>query len=228
MTEEAPQQPQQESLEPVERGRFISIEGGEGVGKSTQIKLLADAIRAQGHEVVTTREPGGTENAEALRKMLLEGDVNKWDPVCEVLLINAARRDHVLNVIVPALEEGKWVICDRYADSTMAYQGYARKLGREFIETIDFAVMGEFGPDLTLILDLPFDEAMRRIRQRRETTDRMEMVYEKIHKVVRGAFLDIAGRNPDRCHLINAAGSQEDVSQRVKFATGTRLGLNLT
>ena len=128
---------------------------------------------------------------------------------------------------MPSLEAGKWVLCDRFADSTMAYQGYARNIGSANIEMIHQVALGNFGPDLTLIMDVPFDIALERIKARRKTSDQMERVYEKIHKVVRGAFLDIAGRNPDRCHLIEASGTVEDVNARVKFAVGSRLGVLL-
>lgn len=209
-------------------GKFITIEGGEGVGKSTQINLLAESLQRAGIEVVITREPGGTEAGEEIRKLILEGDQDRWDAVSETLLLYAARRNHVINKINPALKAGKWVLCDRFSDSTMAYQGYARKFGRENVEVIHNVTLGEFGPDLTLIFDVPFDIAFERIKQRRQTPDRMEQVYERIHRLVRGAFLDIAGRNPERCHLIDASGTVEDVNTRVKFAVGAQLGILLS
>jgi len=210
------------------RGKFITVEGGEGVGKSTQVDMLVESIKAAGIEIVHTREPGGTEAAEEIRKLFLEGEEDRWDAVSETLLMYAARRNHVLKVIYPALEAGKWVVCDRFTDSTMAYQGYARKFGRENVETIEEVTLGDFGPDLTLILDVPFDIAFERIKARRQAADRMEKVYERIHRVVRGAFLDIAGRNPERCHIIDASGTIEDVHTRVNFAVGSRLGVLLT
>jgi len=214
-------------VRPTSRGRFITLEGGEGVGKSTQIRLLAEALETAGINVIQTREPGGTPAAEEIRNLFLKGDPKKWDGISETLLMYAARRNHVLQKIYPALEEGTWVICDRFSDSTMAYQGYARKLGRDTIEAIDRIAMGSFGPDMTLIMDLPFEVALERITARRGESDRMEDMFARVHKVVRGAFLDIAGREPDRCHLIDASGTVADVHARVKFAISARLGVSL-
>src|SRR6478735_11095945 len=135
-------------------GRFITLEGGEGTGKSTQIKRLAAALQAKGIAVLATREPGGSPGAEQIRKLMVEGEPGRWNAITETLLAYAARADHVARTIGPALTEGRWVICDRFSDSTFAYQGVGRGLDRETIRRIDSAVLDDFAPDLTLILDL--------------------------------------------------------------------------
>lgn len=135
------------------RGRFITLEGGEGAGKSTQVRLLADALRRAGHDVVVTREPGGTPGAEQIRALLVQGDTGRWDAVTEALLLFAARRDHLVKTIWPALDRGDWVVSDRFSDSTLAYQGYAHGMGTELIERLYALTVGEFQPDLTIMLD---------------------------------------------------------------------------
>ncbi|HCP00910.1 MAG TPA: dTMP kinase, partial [Rhodospirillaceae bacterium] len=136
-------------------GKFITFEGGEGSGKTTQISHLANRLSAHGIEVITTREPGGAPGADSIRSLLVSGATNKWDPVSEVLLLYAARREHLNQTIRPALAKGAWVLCDRFADSTMAYQGYGHGISQEFIREVHSSVVGEFGPDLTLLLDIP-------------------------------------------------------------------------
>jgi dTMP kinase len=146
------------------RGKFISFEGGEGTGKSTQLTRLAERLAEAGLEVVRTREPGGTEGADAIRELLVTGATDRWDPVSEVLLNYAARRDHVERVIKPALARGEWVVCDRFADSTMAYQGYGYELGTDLIETVHRATLGDFNPDMTIIMDFAPAEGLARAR----------------------------------------------------------------
>lgn len=197
-----------------ERGRFITLEGGEGTGKSTQVKLLAERLKAQGIAVVTTREPGGTAGAEAIRQLLVNGDTGRWEPMSEALLHFAARVDHVEKVIKPALAQGTWVVSDRFADSTFAYQGAGQGLGSKTIQSLYDICLGEFAPDLTLILDLPVAAALERARQR-GGEDRYERMGQAFHERLRTAFLDIAAADPERCRVVNADGTADAVADRI-------------
>ena len=143
-------------------GRFITFEGGEGAGKSTQLGLLAEALRGQGHGVLTTREPGGAPGAEQIRRLLVEGAVERWDPLTEALLHYAARREHLVRSVWPALAEGRWVVSDRFADSTLAYQGYGHGLPEAALQRLYDVTVGSFAPDLTIILDLPVQDGLAR------------------------------------------------------------------
>ena len=154
------------------RGRFITVEGGEGAGKSTQVELLIAALQRIGISAIRTREPGGSDNAEAIRRLLLEGASDRWDSIGEALLLYAARRDHVMRLIEPALQDGKWVVCDRFADSTLAYQGYGRGVPLTELRTLHRFALGDFMPDVTLILDLPVAEGMARAARRAGGADR--------------------------------------------------------
>ncbi|TAH36583.1 MAG: dTMP kinase [Alphaproteobacteria bacterium] len=207
-------------------GRFITLEGGEGVGKSTQARKLAASLEALGLTVIITREPGGVPEAEEIREILLSGKEDKWDPISEALLLNAARRQHVEKLIKPALAKGTWVISDRFMDSTMAYQGYVKSLGRETVQSIQNATLGDFKPDLTLIIDLPSDTTLKRVDKRKGKKDRIEAAYNKIHRILRGAFLDIAGAESDRCIVIDGTGGLDDVSTRILNAVVTRFHLH--
>ncbi len=151
-------------------GQFITFEGGEGTGKTTQVQLLASLLRARGHDVVTTREPGGAAGADTIRSLLVSGATDKWDPLSESLLLFAARREHLVKTIWPALEQGAWVLCDRFADSTLAYQGYGHSVPIEFIENLYDVVVGEFVPDLTLILDIDVEIGLARANARNTNT----------------------------------------------------------
>ena len=151
---------------PAARGRFVTIEGGEGAGKSTQLDLLVAALGHAGIAAQRTREPGGSEGAEAIRRLLLEGADERWDAIAETLLFYAARREHVTRLITPALDRGIWVVCDRFADSTIAYQGYGRGLPLAELQALHRFALGDFAPDLTLILDLPVDEGLARAATR--------------------------------------------------------------
>jgi dTMP kinase len=187
-------------------GVFVSIEGGEGGGKSTQAALLCEALRTRGKTVLATREPGGSAGAEAIRTLLVQGEPGRWDAMSEVLLLLAARRDHLRRTILPALAEGTWVICDRFGDSTMAYQGYAGGLGREAVETLAQAAIDGFSPTLTFILDLPVEEGLARAGGRVPSgEDRFERMGTDFHRRLREAFLDIARREPERCRVVDAA-----------------------
>lgn len=193
------------------RGLFITIEGGEGGGKSTLRAGLAEALRASGLRVVETREPGGTAGAEQIRALLVTGDADRWGPLSEALLVYAARADHVARVIAPALAEGAIVLCDRFCDSTMAYQGYAGGLGRAAIETLDAVTIAQTRPDLTLLLDLPVEIGLARAAARHGGEARFEGKGAAFHQALREAFLDIAAREPQRCRVLDAQSPAEAV-----------------
>ncbi|WP_338505467.1 dTMP kinase [Sphingomonas kaistensis] len=195
-------------------GRFITLEGGEGVGKSTQVRALADALRARGLEVVTTREPGGSDGAEAIRRLLLEGGEERWSAPAEALLFAAARTDHVDKLVRPAIQSGKWVLSDRFIDSSLAYQGGAGGLGIEAVRAINaFGIEGWF-PDRTLLLLHP-DGAERARARDGDESDRIGGRPASYHDAVEQAFRDIAAAEPDRVRLIDASGSPEDVTERL-------------
>ncbi|MDO1558657.1 dTMP kinase [Brevundimonas sp. 2R-24] len=197
------------------RGRFITFEGGEGTGKSTQIARLAEALRGRGLSVVQTREPGGSPGAEALRALLVNGEAGRWTPTAEALLMYAARDDHLNQVIRPALERGDWVLCDRFSDSTRAYQGAGGKVDATFIEALDMAVVGADRPDLTLIFDLEPQAGLERAKARAGGEDRFESKGEGFHRRLREGFLKIAEAEPDRCRIIDAGGSVDAVGSAV-------------
>lgn len=205
------------------RGRFITFEGGEGGGKSTQLKLLAERLRGLGLEVVTTREPGGSPGAEAVRDLLVQGAADRWSPLTETLLMYAARRDHLERVITPALERGAWVLCDRFADSTRAYQGAAGGAPAELIATLERHVVADQWPDLTLVLDLPAETGLERAAARAGLETRFESKGAAFHARLRQAFLDIARAEPDRCVVVDAARPLEAVSQAVWDGVVARL-----
>lgn len=211
------------------RGRFISLEGGEGAGKSTQAKRLAAKLSEQGIEAVLTREPGGTPGAEAIRGLLVSGDTGRWDALTETLLHFAARREHVEKTVKPALARGAWVITDRFADSTMAYQGYAGGAGREAVAALHRLVLGDFRPDLTLILDLPVEQGLERARARMQgqaaAEDRYERMGEAFHQALRSAFHDIAALEPQRCRIINAGGDIDTVATALWQAVAATFNL---
>lgn len=204
-------------------GRFITFEGGEGAGKSTQVRLLAESLRGRKREVVLTREPGGADGAEAIRTLLVSGAVDRWDARTEALLHSAARRDHLVKTVWPALERGAWVICDRFADSTLAYQGYGHGLDRALIGQLAEVTMGRFRPDLTLILDLPVEEGLKRAGGRGGAEDRYERMGLDFHQRLRQGFLAIASAEPRRCAVIDATRSPEAVHQDILAAVTTRL-----
>lgn len=196
-------------------GRFITFEGGEGVGKTTQVELLAETLRARGLNVTTTREPGGSPGAEDIRELLLDPSAD-WTPASETLLHFAARANHYTTLIAPTLKRGEWVICDRFADSTRAYQGYGMGLELSAIETLYELALGDFEPDLTLILDIPAEVAAERLRKREGAPDRYERMDMAFHRRLRDGFLDIAARRPDRCRVIPADGSPDCIAARIR------------
>lgn len=201
------------------RGRFISLEGGEGAGKSTQAKALERHLRDRGYDVVQTREPGGTPGADAIRELLLMGDEQRWTPEAEALLFAAARSDHVTNVIKPAIERGAWVVSDRFVDSSIAYQGGAGGLGFDTIRTLHKIGSHGFLPDRTLLLTLPIVDADRRVTLRdlygQDLIGRRGADYH--HKVI-GAFQMLASEDPARFRIVDASGAPEDVTQRLLAA----------
>ena len=197
-----------------ERGRFISLEGGEGVGKSTQVKALAFALEQAGIPTLVTREPGGSGGAEAVRELLLQGDEGRWGPHAEALLFAAARADHVEKTIRPALDEGRWVLCDRFMETSLAYQRGAGGLGIEAVRAINRFGIGETFPDRTLILIL--EEGRDRALQRdRDEPDRIGGRSGEYHHKVETAFRLIAAEEPERVRLIDASGTAEQVTQRL-------------
>ena len=205
------------------RGCFITFEGGEGAGKSTQIRRLAERLHAGARDVVLTREPGGSPGAESIRELLLNGAVDRSSPLTEALLMNAARRDHIERVIAPALARGAVVLCDRFADSTRAYQGAGGAVDAAVIAQLERAVVGEMRPDLTLIFDLPVAEGLRRALSRNGGEERFEAKGEAFHERLRAAYLDIARSEPDRCVVIDAAASLDAVEAAIAVAVAPRL-----
>ena len=196
-------------------GRFITIEGGEGVGKSTQVRRLAEALEAHGIDTTTTREPGGSPGAEDIRKLLVHGAAARWEPVTETLLMFAARADHVQHTIKPALALKRWVICDRFTDSTYAYQGAGRGVPRETIRRIEAVVLGAFKPDFTLMLDAPIGVGLTRAQQRGGAELRFESFDATFHARLREGFLSIAKRAPDRCVVIDATQGEDEVADAI-------------
>jgi dTMP kinase len=209
----------------MQRGRFISLEGGEGAGKSTQARRLAERLGADGREVVLTREPGGSPGAEAIRRLLVEGEADRWSAISETLLMSAARRDHIERVIAPALERGAWVISDRFLDSTRAYQGAAGGAPASLIQALEREVVGAVTPDLTLILDMPVEAGLARAGGRAGGEGRFESKGQEFHERLRAAFLDIARREPERCAVLSAEGDLDTVAARVWDLVAARLGV---
>jgi dTMP kinase len=206
-------------------GRFITLEGGEGAGKSTQIARLKAWLEARGRRVLATREPGGSPGAEMIRKLLVEGPVERWDGNTEALLHFAARRDHLRSTIWPALRRGEWVLSDRFADSTLAYQGYGYGLDPAIFAQLYRIAMDDFRPHLTLILDLPIDIGLARAAERRGRETRYERLPRDFHARVRTGFLEIAAREPERCVVIDASSEVAAVAGAIARAVGDRLGV---
>jgi dTMP kinase len=207
------------------RGRFITLEGGEGVGKSVQAKRLEERLTGLGIAVVRTREPGGSRGAEALREAILAGFASDFNAAGQALLFSAARVDHLDKTILPALARGAWVVSDRFADSTRAYQGAAGNLPQAFIASLERLTVGANLPDLTLILDLDPEIGLKRAAARRQRgpADRFESEGLPFHKTLRRAFLDIAAGEPSRCTIIDADGSEDNVAAAIWSAVESRL-----
>lgn len=215
-------------------GRFITFEGGEGAGKSTQLRRLAQALEARGHSVVTTREPGGSPGAEDIRALLVTGATGRWDGLTEALLHYAARRDHLRCTILPALAAGQWVLCDRFNDSTIAYQGFGHGAERAGLDALYRMVAGDLRPDLTLILDLPVDVGLARAGNRNGSPngvvedgpaveDRYERMGTDFHERLRQGFLAIAVVEPERCAVIDASAGLDEVEAAILATVRSRL-----
>ncbi len=204
-------------------GRFITIDGGEGTGKSTQARRLHEWLGGRGIKALLTREPGGTVEAEEIRRLLVNGPTDRWEPLTETLLHFAARRVHLDRAILPALREGRWVVCDRFADSTMAYQGYGLELDPAIIADIYDLVIGDCAPDLTIILDMPIEAAFSRLAQRGGKLDRYEQRDRAFHQRVRTGFRSIAAAAPRRCHLLDADCDVDELARTIEQLVDTRL-----
>lgn len=200
-------------------GKFITFEGGEGAGKSTQVKLLAERLRERGITVVETREPGGTERGEKIREFLLSGKAKDFGAIGEAVLFSAAREDHVRTLIAPALERGDWVLCDRFSDSTAAYQGAASGVKPALVRALERVSVDQTMPELTFVLDLPPEVGLKRVAERnRESSgkpDRFEGMDLAFHTALREAFLTIAHERPERCAVIDAQQAETAVAEHI-------------
>lgn len=197
-------------------GIFITLEGGEGTGKSTQSALLSDKLRAAGKTVLQTREPGGTQNAEDIRNLMVNGSPESWSATAEALLMSAARDDHLRGRIIPCLEEGQFVICDRFMDSTWAYQGVAGGVSLELLKALQTEIVGEYAPDLTLVFDLDPETGLNRAKGRgQDNEDRFERKGLAFHQKLRAAFQAIAHDNPQRCVTVDASQPIEDIETQI-------------
>lgn len=213
----------------MQQGKFITLEGGEGAGKSTQARLLASWLAIRGIEAIVTREPGGSPLAEKIRHLILSAEDGPADPLTEALLFNGTRRDHIVRVIRPSLDAGKWVICDRFADSTRAYQGAGGALDPDIVQRLEQWVTAQARPDLTLVLDLPESVGHERAVARHATEmpgssrDRFELADRDFHLRLRLMFLRIAQSEPERCALINGEPPAEDVAAAIQNVVTSRL-----
>ena len=205
------------------RGRFITFEGGEGAGKTTQARLLAERLRERGIDVVQTREPGGSPGAEEIRAIAVSGDAERWSARTETLLMYASRSDHLERKILPALEEGKWVVCDRFADSSRAYQGAGGGAPESLIEALDTHVVGDNQPNLTVVFDIPVEVGLERAFGRGLFETRFESKGILFHQKLREGFLEVAVRHPERCVVLDATGEVEDVAERLWAVVEERL-----
>ena len=207
-------------------GRFITLEGGEGAGKSTQARLLAERLRSLGHECVVTREPGGSPVAEALREVILSGVAARLGPSAETVLFTAARIVHMAQTIMPALERGAFVVCDRFTDSTRVYQGALGKVDPGLIDAMEAIAVGDHRPDLTLMLDLPAKIGLARAAARRAdgAVDRFEAEGLAYHEGLRAGFLAIARAEPGRCCVVDGSRAPEEVAAAIWAAVQDRLG----
>ncbi len=208
-------------------GKFITFEGGEGAGKSTQTRLLAERLRAAGHKVLETREPGGTERGEKVREFILSGKARNYGPLGEAVLFSSARDAHIQEVIAPALERGEWVLCDRFSDSTAAYQGAAGGVKPSLIRALERVAVGSDMPVLTLLLDVPVEAGLKRVSERNgageEEADRFEGMEQRFHEALRDCFLQIAAETPERSIIIDAQQAESAVAEAVWEAVVERL-----
>ena len=209
--------------ETVETGRLITFEGGEGAGKSTQVSILVDRLRSAGRRAMATREPGGSPAAEDIRETLLSGKVKQFGPFAEALLFSIARADHIDNVISDALARGQWVVCDRFLDSTRAYQGATGGVPAPVISALERLTLHGLMPHLTIVLDIPVEEGLARLAQRPGASDRFESQDVSQHERIRRAFLNIAEEEPGRCVVIDARKPEALVAEDVWEAVTERL-----
>ena len=207
------------------RGQFITLEGGEGAGKSTQAKRLAEFLRQHGMEVVQTREVGGSPSAEEIRELWLGKGEGHWDPLTELLLIFAARREHLVKTIWPALERGAWVVCDRFVDSTRAYQGVAMGLGTGIVDALYATIAPDFEPDLTLLLDLPVEVGLARMSKRGGQDDRYQQKDTVFHQTLHDAYLELATQYAGRFRIIDAGGDADATWQEIESFVRHKFGL---
>jgi dTMP kinase len=203
--------------------RFVTFEGGEGAGKSTQIRLLADALVNAGQQVEVTREPGGTKGAEEIRALLVEGGAGRWQAETEALLHFAARAEHLAHVIRPALAAGKWVLCDRFADSTLAYQGYGQGLDLDWLWTLRRHIVGATEPGLTIMMDLPVEKGLARA----ETEQRYERMGLDFHRRLAEGFRQLAAAHPERCRVVDAGRPREAIAADIADLIRDRFGVSL-
>lgn len=211
------------------KSRFISFEGGEGAGKSTQLKLLAQAFANAGIAHLTTREPGGSPGGEAIRGLVVSGAADKWHPATESLLFMAARYDHLATKIAPALARGEWVLCDRFYDSTLVYQGIAKQVGTAWLDQLYALLFGNQGPALTLLLDLPPETGLARTDKRGNVAEsRFEQMDLAFHQTLRAGFHTLAAAHPERIHTIDATQNATQVHAAVVEAINHRFGLTLS
>ncbi len=212
-----------------QRGKFITLEGGEGVGKSTQSKRLAEFLEDRGITVSRTREPGGSDGGEQIRRLLVEGAPGRWTPLTEAFLYAAARADHVAHLIEPALAEGRWVISDRFTDSTLAYQGFGHGLPLDAVAQLNALAAGELKPDLTFILAVPVGDGLARARARTDERDeaaredRYERMNEGFHQRVAEGYLTIARSEPERCVVVDTTRPVDQVARVISATVGERL-----
>lgn len=200
------------------RGKFITLEGGEGAGKSTQVKELVAFLNSRNVDAIATREIGGTPGAEEIRSLWLDKSEGNWDPMTELLLTMAARREHLVDTVWPALEQGKWVISDRFVDSARVYQGIGLQLGVEKVDAIYAQVASDFWPDLTLLLDTPVEVGLERMASREGQDDRYQRKNKAFHEKLRQGFLDLAKKEPKRILLIDASQDKASVALAIQKA----------
>jgi dTMP kinase len=207
------------------QGKFITFEGGEGTGKSTHAAMLARHLESLGLGVLLTREPGGSPGAEVIRHVLLSGAAKPFGPEAEAMLFAAARDDHLNCTILPALSAGKWVVCDRFVDSTRVYQGVLGKLDRRFIKALERVSVGTLSPDLTFVLDVPVAVGQERTAKRRAggSPDRFEAEKTDFHDTLRQAYLTLAASEPERCVIVDASAAKDDVAKRIWATVNSRL-----
>ncbi len=208
-------------------GQFISFEGGEGSGKSTQLKMLTLAFEKSGLPFISTREPGGSKGAEKIRSLLVSGEVDSWDSLTETLLFNAARCDHISRVVKPAISEGKTIICDRFLDSTIVYQGIGKGLGTDYIKNLHHMIFGNFMPNLTIILDINPEDGLKRAGGRNHDENRFEKLDIEFHKLIRAGFLNIAKQEPERCVVLDATQEVETIHRQIIKTIHTHCGIML-